>query len=387
MIKLNKKQDCSGCHACANVCPKQCISMKSDNEGFCYPQIYKDKCINCNLCEKVCPIINIPNKVDDKITAYACKNIDNKTRNVSSSGGVFSLLCDYVISQKGIVFGAVFDENFNVKHIYVEELKGCERFRGSKYVQSKIGDTYTKAKKFLDNGKIVLFSGTPCQISGLDSFLMKKYENLIMVDVACHGVPSPLVYKKYIESLEEKNRSKVSRLSFRDKSTGWSKYSFIVDFKDGKKIKEIGSDNIYMRGFLSDIYLRPSCYDCRFKKPITSADITLADYWGIQNIHQEFDDDKGVSLVLVNTKKGQDILEKISSNMKVIKTDIEYAMENNPYIVGSVKYNKNRDKFFKLIEKEDLESSIIKSITNTFIQKVKCKIRSSLGKIKRIIIK
>lgn len=387
MIKLIKKQDCSGCHACANVCPKQCISMKSDNEGFCYPQIDKDKCINCNLCEKVCPIINIPNKVNDKITAYACKNKDNETRNTSSSGGVFSLLCDYVISQNGIVFGAAFDENFNVKHIYAEELKECERFRGSKYVQSKIGDTYTKAKKFLDNGKIVLFSGTPCQISGLDSFLMKKYENLIMVDVACHGVPSPLVYKKYIKSLEEKNKSKVSFLSFRDKSTGWSKYSFIVDFKDGKKIKEIGSDNIYMKGFLSDIYLRPSCYDCRFKKPITSADITLADYWGIQNIHQEFDDDKGVSLVLVNTKKGQDILEKISSNMKVIKTDIEYAMENNPYIVGSVKYNKNRDKFFKLIEKEDLESSIIKSITNTFIQKVKCKIRSSLGKIKRMIIK
>ena len=254
MIKINEKKDCMGCHGCYNICPKSCITMESDSEGFWYPKVDEDKCIECGLCEKVCPIINPIKEMDYRIIAFACKNKDNEVRKLSSSGGVFSLLCNYVISKNGVVFGAAFDKEFNVRHMFAETLEECEKFRGSKYVQSKIGDTYIEAKKFLDKGRLVLFSGTPCQISGLESFLMKKYENLIMVDIACHGVPSPLVYKNYIKLLEEKNKSHMNSLSFRDKSTGWSKYSIKVDFNNGMNFKERGSDNIYERIFEGYIF-------------------------------------------------------------------------------------------------------------------------------------
>ncbi|MBY6917964.1 4Fe-4S dicluster domain-containing protein [Clostridium botulinum] len=385
MINISKKRDCSGCYGCANICPKQCISMKSDNEGFWYPKIDKDKCINCGLCEKVCPIINKSTDEKNDIISYACKNKDNKTRNTSSSGGIFSLLCNCVISKNGVVFGAAFNKEFEVNYMYAETVEQCEKFKGSKYVQSKIGNTYRQAKEFLDSGRIVLFSGTPCQISGLDSFLMKKYENLIMIDIACHGVPSPLVYKNYIESLENNNNSNISLFSFRDKSTGWKNYSLKVDFNNKKQVKEIGYNNIYIKGFLNDIYLRPSCYECKFKKPTTSADITLADYWGVQNIHPEFDDDKGTSLVLVNSKKGQDLFNEISHNMDFIKTDLDYAIRNNPCIVRPVKYNPKREKFFSEMNDNNIEKIIHKYTKVTFTQKVKRKTFGALRKIKKLI--
>ena len=347
MIEINKKSECCGCHACNNVCPKECILMEIDNEGFWYPKVDKSKCIDCNLCEKVCPIINTPKKVEDDILAYACKNKNEEIRKNSSSGGVFTLLCEEVINNNGVVFGATFDENLNVKHTYAETLEECINFRGSKYVQSKIGDTYKEAKKFLDQERIVLFSGTPCQISGLDAYLMKKYDNLILIDIACHGVPSPLIYKSYIKKLEEKKKSKINEILFRDKSTGWKDYSISFKFDNGKKMRQFRIDNTYMSGYLKDIFLRPSCYTCKFKKPITSADLTLADYWGIQNKHIEFDDDKGVSLILINSEKGQHLLNKITNKLNIIKTDLEYAIRCNPSIIKSSSYNEERDEFFK----------------------------------------
>ena len=378
MIKILDKSKCSGCHACLNICPKQCISMKTDYEGFWYPSIDMSKCIGCNLCEKVCSIYNNLNKIDNKMTAYACKNTNEQIRNSSSSGGLFTLLCEYIIKSGGVVFGAAFNESFEVEHMYTETLEECFKFRGSKYVQSKIGNTYKQAKQYLDQGKLVLFSGTPCQISGLDLFLMKKYKNLLMIDIACHGVPSTLVYKKYFKSLEEINNSKISSLSFRDKTTGWKNYSFKVEFKNGKVIKEIGYDNIFMKGFLSDIYLRPSCYACKSKKPNTSADITLADYWGIQNIHPDFDDDKGVSLVLVNTKLGQEVMKGISSNLDFIESDLDYALKCNPSIEVASKYNNRRKEFFEELNSNNIENNINKYTKISFIKKLKRKIRNIL---------
>ncbi|WP_195467396.1 Coenzyme F420 hydrogenase/dehydrogenase, beta subunit C-terminal domain [Clostridium sp. D43t1_170807_H7] len=374
MIEISKKEECHGCHGCMNICPKNCISMEIDNEGFWYPMVDKSICINCNLCEKVCPIINIPKREKIDSIVYACKNKDESIRMDSSSGGIFTLLCEFIIKKGGVVFGAAFDKNFNVYHCYSETIEGCAKFRGSKYVQSVIGDTYKQVKKFLNEGKLVLFSGTPCQISGLDTYLMKKYENLIMIDIACHGVPSPVVYRKYIDSIKKLNSSKIENIQFREKSNGWKDYNFKVTFNDGSFTQKM-TDNIYMKGFLWDLYLRPSCYSCKFKKPVTSADITLADYWGVQNIHPKFDDDKGVSLILVNTDRGKEIIDNISKKMDIIKTDYNFAIKNNPSIVMASNYNNKKDKFFKYIDKNDIEKNIIRftrvSITDKIIRKSK----------------
>ena len=374
MINITNKEECCGCHGCINICPRKCISMETDNEGFWYPKVNKNKCIECDLCKKVCPIINIQQKHNKEITAYACKNKDDKVRETSSSGGVFALLCENVINEGGVVFGAAFDKEFNVRHTYAETLDECIKFRGSKYVQSKIGDTYKKAKEFLDKGRIVLFSGTPCQIAGLDTYLIKNYKNLILVDIACHGVPSPLVYKSYINTLEKKNRSKIKEISFRDKSTGWKDYSVSFGFENGKKLKQFRTDNTYMNGYLKDIFLRPSCYTCKFKKPVTSADLTLADYWGVQNIHPEFDDDKGISLILINSKKGQDLLNTLTNKLEIIHTNLEYATKCNPVIIKASNYNKEREDFFNKFLVENVIKDIKRYTKLPIILVIKIKI-------------
>lgn len=358
MIEIREKAKCCGCYGCYNICPKNCIKMKSDNEGFWYPEIDKNVCIKCNLCEKVCPIINTPIKSEQKTIAYACKNKDENIRKNSSSGGVFASICEDIINESGVVFGAAFDENFEVSHTYAKTLEECIKFRGSKYVQSEIRDTFKIVKDYLDKGKVVLFSGTPCQISGLDSYLRKKYENLILIDIACHGVPSPLVYKRYINKLEKKKRANIEEISFRDKSTGWKDYSVRFKFNNGKKIKQFRIDNMYMNGYLKDIFLRPSCYECKFKKPVSSADLTLADYWGVQSKHPEFDDDKGTSLVLVNSEKGKEILKKITPRLEILETDLEYSLKCNPAIIKASKYNKDRDRFFENFSSTDIIKNI-----------------------------
>ncbi|MGU9380698.1 Coenzyme F420 hydrogenase/dehydrogenase, beta subunit C-terminal domain [Clostridium perfringens] len=379
MIKIVKKSECHGCHGCKNICPKNCISMKIDEEGFWYPEVNEELCIKCNLCEKVCPIINKIDKKSIKPIAYACKNKNENSRLNSSSGGVFELLCRYVIENDGVVFGASFDNDFNVRHNYAESINDCYKFRGSKYVQSIIGDTYKQARDFLKKGRVVLFSGTPCQIAGLDKYLMKEYDNLIMVDIACHGVPSPLVYKKYINKIKKYSKYSIIDIKFRDKSTGWKDYNFKVSFEKGEFVEK-RYKNKYMEGFLQDLYLRPSCYECEFKKPITSADITLADYWGVENIHNDFDDDKGISLILIHTKKGKDIKDKISLYMDSIETKYDYAIKCNPSIITPVLYNKKKEEFFNDINEKDIEK-VIKSYTKAkFIDKVKRKVKWILEK-------
>ena len=380
MIDIKKKEECCGCYACTNVCPKICIEMKVDEEGFWYPQVNKEKCIECGLCEKVCPVINSP-KIDENDTiAYACKNNNEEDRKISSSGGIFSLLCDEVIKNNGVVFGAGFDEDFDVIHSYSETLEGCSIFRGSKYVQSKIGNTYKEAKSFLDNGRIVLFSGTQCQIKGLNLYLRKKYDKLIATEIVCHGVPSPKIFKNYRELLSKKYNSEIKDIRFRDKTKGWKEFSYVTEFINNEKYSKTLKEDLFMRGFLKNIYLRPSCYDCKAKNYTSGSDLSLADYWGIQNKHPEFDDDKGTSLVLVNSSKGNVIFDSISKNMKFLKTDLKYATMNNPCIVKPVKYNYDREKFFKAIRKYNLEKSILKFVEPSLFKKV-------FRKTKRIIIK
>lgn len=381
MIDIKEKDKCCGCYACYNICPKNAIEMKVDEKGFKYPFVNKDKCINCGLCEKVCPIIN-KTKIDIEPKAYACINNDDKIRSESSSGGVFTLLAENILSKAGVVFGAAFDENMNVKHFMVDKLEDLYKFRGSKYVQSQIGDTYKLAKSELEKDKYVLFTGTPCQIEGLKAYLMKDYDKLYTQDIICHGVPSPLVWEKYKNSIEDKEKDKIKNVNFRNKENSWKSYDIDVKLNNNKTIKEKASNNLYMKAFLKDICLRDSCYSCAFKSINRKSDITLADFWGIQRVKPEFDDDKGTSLVIVNSKKGQDLFESIKDKIRYEETDIEEAIKHNPSMIKASTMPNTRETFFKDINNMDIESAIKKNLPKEKLSvKIKRKIKGSIKKI------
>lgn len=328
--------------------------MNRDEQGFLYPKVNEEKCIECKLCEDVCPIINIAEPVSP-IKAFAAQNIDSEIRSYSSSGGVFYALAENVIAQGGVVFGAAFDNNWQVHHRAAETIEEAKAFMGSKYVQSTIGNAYVEAEQKLKSGRKVLFSGTPCQIAGLKTYLRIVYENLITVDVICHGVPSPKVWSAYIKSLARsksvlgkntvslslKGSRQITGVSFRDKRTGWQKYGFAVYSSDQREDKNTVlpsnnklihystvMSNIFMRGFLQNLYLRPSCYHCRFRCFRSGSDITLADLWGVRRIIPQFDDDKGTSLVL--DKSGRFDGASSLSYMKLTNDQIQLAYSGNP---------------------------------------------------------
>jgi len=329
--------DCTGCGACSTVCPQNCISMKSDEEGFLYPQICNDQCIQCEKCKAVCPIINSLHATGDTNDAYAVNSKNELERTDSSSGGVFTLIAKYILSKNGVIFGAAFNGHFGVEHICIDNVEDISRIQGSKYVQSFIGDNYKKAKKYLDDGRMVFFTGTPCQVGGLLSYLGKKYDNLICQDIVCHGCPSPLVWEKYVEYLENKGKSKIVNFSFRNKKYGWKNFSVDVDYENGNKSTCPHKKDYFMRAFLKNLCLRPSCYTCSFKPLKRISDITLADYWGVSHAHAELDDDRGTSLVLINSAKGRKVFEAIREQTVYQMTSIEHAIKYNPAMVASVK--------------------------------------------------
>lgn len=368
MIEIVNKEDCCGCSACVQACPVQCISMKTDEEGFLYPDVGIDKCVNCNLCETVCPVIN-QSEPKEPHTCYAAKNPDDEIRMKSSSGGVFTMLAERTIGNGGVVFGARFDEQWNVVHDYTETVDGLERFRGSKYVQSRIGNCFKEAKRFLDDGREVLFSGTPCQIAGLKRFLRKDYPNLIAVDIICHGVPSPMVWKKYLMEIiarkgeknsvstypNEKEQPVITGLSFRNKATGWKKYSFALTLSEATAsekntvlLSSVFDRNPFMLAFLRDLILRPSCYRCPDKNGSSGSDLTIADFWGVQNLFPEFDDDKGINLIIVNTEKGQAAFDAVDTDR--LECEIDDAVRYNSSYRSSVRCPAGyRDYFFRKI--------------------------------------
>ena len=345
MISIKSKYDCCGCEACAQKCAHNAISMKRDKEGFLYPIIDPNKCTKCDICEKVCPVINqkLPS---EPIKTYAAKNKDEIVRLQSSSGGIFTLLATKTINNGGVVFGAKFDEQWKVVHDYVETIEDLAKFRGSKYVQSRINDNYIKVEQFLKQGRQVLFSGTPCQIAGLKKYLIKEYKNLICVDIICHGVPSPMIWQKYKAQFE---LSYTSSISFRDKSNSWKTYEVVVSKDQKEVIRETVGQNVYMKIFLSDLCLRPSCAICPAKDGKSKSDITIADFWGIQYIHPEFDDDKGCNLVLINSEKGLNFFNKLECDK--IESDFNTAIKYNPSYYKSVSEPKYRQYFFDNFDK------------------------------------
>ena len=380
MIEIKDKANCCGCYGCYNICPTKAIEMVEDENGFKYPIVNKEKCVNCGLCEKVCPIINNKKEKKKDIKVYACMNKNTDTRMRSSSGGIFSLIASYILDLNGVVFGAKFNENFQVIHSYIENKEELYTFQGSKYVQTQIGEMYQKAKEFLEQDKYVLFTGTPCQIEGLYSYLGKEYEKLYTQDIICHGVPSPIVWRKYLEEFNKKYNGKPKEISFREKrNMGWSNYEMKLQYSTDSYITSHNKD-IYMKAFLSDICLRDSCYACNFKKKNRNSDITLADFWGIDNIDKEMNDDKGTSLVIINSKKGNQLFEKIKQNTIYKEEDFEEAIKYNPSMINSVKLHKNRENFFKELENNNLEVLVKKYTKRPLYRRI-------LGKIKRIIKK
>lgn len=404
MIKLTDKKDCCGCAACVQRCPKHCISMKEDEEGFLYPFIDETVCINCGLCEKTCPIISHPEKLPT-MEVLAVKNRNEAERMASSSGGVFIALAKKVIEQGGVVFGAVFDENWEVKHTYSETLDGVKPMMGSKYVQSRIGESFCQAERFLKEGRKVLFTGSPCQITALHNYLHKDYPNLLAVDFLCHGVPSPGVWRRYIDEMftyathmaAKKNTvfpssimsvPVITNIEFRNKTlNGWKKYCFVVRGSAYSKVdtnavllSEIHQDNLFMKGFLADLYLRPSCYRCKCKNGVSHSDLTIGDFWGINRLMLDFDDDKGVGLVLLNTDKGKAVFDTL--DIEVRTSSLEDARRFNSGFNEDVKISPQRNRFFKgFVRNRNMVGLIGDTIRIPVYRKTSCKLKNLIRKM------
>lgn len=357
-----EKEKCTGCRACYSICPNGAIIMQEDENGFLYPKINENKCIKCNKCRQICPVLHSKEENKD-IVAYACYNKNLTERLNSSSGGIFVLLATEIIRKKGIVFGACFDKNFNVYHVYVDNEEDIYKLMGSKYVQSDIRDTYKKAKEFLDNDKYVLFTGTPCQIEGLNAFLGKAYSKLYTQDLICHGVPSPKVWRSYLKYRKKIDKEAPNNINFRSKNTGWKEYE--INFKYKRFQYHVShNEDYFMQAFLKDACLRESCHQCAFKKKYRNSDITLGDFWGIENMLPNFYDNKGTSLVILNSDNGNKLFEKIKNKIEYGRVDVDKAIEYNSAFIKSAKKDPKREKFMKHVENEDFKKVLKKYTYN-----------------------
>lgn len=361
---IDVPDNCTGCTACISICPKHCIGSTRNKYGFPVPKIDPTQCTNCGLCEKVCPASHgsaIHASIDTK-TIYAAQNPDKTILKESSSGGVFSMIAAEILSQGGLVFGAAidYDDHCKIKHIYIDDVSRLPLLRGSKYVQSDLAGIFIKVKRFLSEGKQVLFSGTPCQISGLKRFLMREYENLTTLDIICHGVPSPMAWEKYISErqISPRNNMKYTWISFREKYDSWMdfgisfrtcSYNANGKFEGHEYHFDKRYNNPFMKGFLEDLYLRDSCYDCPVKGLSSRADITLGDAWGIQNYDNDFNINDGISVVICNTDKGSQIISNLNLVLNIMPSEI--LTVHNPAYLKSPKKHPKRKKFFKLLAK------------------------------------
>lgn len=418
MINIQHKQDCCGCLSCVQRCPKQCISIYEDEEGFLYPKVDNSICIDCGLCEQVCPVLN---QAEERkpIEVYAAKNPNEEIRKESSSGGIFTLLAEQTIDAGGVVFGVKWNEHFEAVHAYTETKEGLVDFRGSKYVQSQTGDTFKQAEEFLKQGRQVLYSGTPCQIVALKLYLKKEYDNLLTIDIICHGTPSPGVFRWYLSEelqmtaarqnnkktkfsnpssitsiakadiLAKEQGFKIKDIRFRDKQLGWKKYSFVLTLESLSSIqnKEISisspiNENTFLRGFLRDIYLRPSCYACPSKSGKSRSDITLADYWGIQSIMPELDDDRGVSAVIINSTKGQNALNSTDAELYI--ASYENICANNPSLLFPCKIPEKRIIFFSYTQRS-FHEHLNKLLHISFVLKIKYRVFAYMSKFRKIL--
>lgn len=385
MIHINNKHNCCGCSACASVCPKHCITMQEDSEGFLYPIVDETLCIDCGLCERVCHELHpFDERKPQKVLAAI--NKDEEIRLKSSSGGIFYILAKQVIDDGGVVFGARFNDDWQVVIDYAEDIDGIKAFMGSKYVQARTETAYIDAKRFLSEGRKVLFSGTPCQIAGLHHFLRKQHDNLLTVDIICHGTPSPMVWGRYLDETVEQVKE-ICNIEFRNKTNGWKNFSFKIERNESDDTISVLSsfkDNPFMKAFLRDIILRPACYDCKAKSGRSHSDITIADFWGVHSIFPEMDDDKGTGLVFINSEKGESAL----SNQRIIIAETKYKLIKalNPACYRSPMVHRRRDEFFQRINNGECVANVVSDCAQPTHENfvLRCK-RFILNKLRNVL--
>ncbi len=375
--------DCCGCEACANICSKGCIVMRPDKQGFLRPYFDNELCTHCNLCRKVCPITKErAQTISPQI--FACKNLNDTIRAQSTSGGVFSSLAEYIITKGGIIYGATYNTTFEVEHTRIYTIEDLAGLRGSKYAQSHIGECFKMVKKDLQNGELVLFSGTPCQIAGLQSYLGKNYDKLYCIEVVCHGVPSPLIFRHYLNYLEKKYNARITSFCFRDKKDSWQRYSLSAQFDNGYTMRQLGATNSYQRGFIADLYTRPSCENCHFKSFLSGADLTLGDFWGSSILGNEYNDDRGISLVCINNHKGHELFNNIkNNNIDVRPSTLEEATRFNPCIIRSTTIHSKSTLFWDRYKNSDFDSLINNLLKTSKKKRLLTKFHSYLQAIKK----
>lgn len=384
MIKYFEEYDkktCYGCRACEQSCPQAAIFMKEDGEGFLYPILESEKCTRCGVCSRVCPYTNNNITQEFEADVYALKNREQDVLMKSTSGGAFSVIADYVLERSGYVVGCVFDDKFSPIHIIAEDSEGIAPMRGSKYVQSDTGTTYTQVQKLLHEDKWVLYTGTPCEIAGLRSYLRKNYDKLITVDLVCHGVPSPGLFRKYLDNRESFFGGKILEILFRDKkkygqtSRGTIRF---INRRGREKTKQISPlDDSYYFLFHQRRINRMCCYSCKFAQEKRVGDFTIADFWGIEEVLPSFKSGGGVSLVLVNTTKGKKIFDSITKKVYFAKVDLNLAADYNGNLRRHAALPPDRTEIFEFVNYNGYDATTRKY----------CKYRYVIPAIKRIIPK
>ena len=348
----NVKSSCVGCRSCEQICPKKAIVMKENNEGFLYPYVNESECINCSLCVKRCPTQTMKNNVSNPKAVYAFRDKNNEQIMRSASGGVGALAAQSIIEKSGAVYGVAYDELFNVKHIRIDNVDNLPMIQSSKYVQSDTNDSYSQALKDLKDGRIVLYTGTPCQIAGLYAFLGGDHQNLYTIDLICHGVPSPKFFKKYLEYQNKQTTGRVIYFNFRSKDKrGWGT-QYLLKTKTKTKTKTLSLDR-YGKHFMAGDCYRECCYQCTYANIHHVGDLTIGDFWGIGKSHPEFYSEKGVSSVFINTEKGQELFDEIKDNAWVIDATLEEAMVKQGNLVHPTKRPVERDTFYKNLDRDD----------------------------------
>ncbi len=379
MIQIDTKENCCGCGACANICPTNSITMERDEEGFAYPVVDNSKCIKCGKCKGICPVLNYTRPSDDLKCAFIAQNKDAEVLRESTSGGFFTAIAEYVIENGGVVFGVCIDDNKKVKHIYVEKKEELYKFRNSKYVQSEIGNTFKDAKNILDRGRLVCFSGTPCQIYAFRKFLGRDFQNLILVDVVCRAVPSPGVWERYITYKEEKIGT-IKSVRFRDKTLGYQYSTMCIRTDGGEELRGGVESDQWLRLFFSGMIIRPSCTNCVFRSPERISDFTIWDCFNIHRIDKSFNEDCGTTRVLIHTTKGKTLLNEINTKLLYKEVDYSLAVNNSKEFYESPCFDVLRDSFYKDYNTMEIEKLLNKYVPNSCIVKIKKMTRILLNK-------